>query len=142
MRKRLILALMLFFVSLVVSAQGLYFDIGPGFGLGWTKIDGKDMVDRLDPSNDMAFSVGGKAGYGPFGNIPLYAVAEFTGIDHRIFNDSSNIQLTSFILGPEVLFYPIPLIQIGMSMGYSFVSNQTDVQGLELYKSKGGYAYN
>ena len=142
MRKKLILDLIFFFVSLAVSAQGLYFDIGFGAGLGWTKIDGENMTDRLESSNDMVFSVGGKAGYGPFGSIPLYATAEFSGIGHRIFNGSNNIQLTSFILGPGVLFYPIPLIQIGMSMGYSFVSNQTDIQGLEMYKSKGGYAYN
>ena len=64
--KKIILALLfLVFVSFSVSAQGFYFDIGGSFGVSWLKID------KEKPEPGMGINLGLKAGYGPFGNIPI-----------------------------------------------------------------------
>jgi hypothetical protein len=142
-----IIALLMF--SLVVSfsafAQGFYFDIGLGIGKGWTQADGNDMVSDLKNAGvsvkELAVDIGLKAGCGPFGKIPLYVVGEIGGMGHRIYDSSNYMQFNSFIIGPGVIFYPIPLIQLGASIGFSFVKNQTDLP-LDILDSKGGFAWN
>jgi hypothetical protein len=83
-----------------------------------------------------------KFGYGPLGNIPIYAVLELSGMLHRIYDSSNYIQYNSYLFGPGVIYYPIPLIQLGTSLGYSWVSNQTDIPMLIMDKSDGGVAWN
>ena len=146
MKKALILAVFLICASLAVSAQGLYLDVGIGFGKAWTVFDGDDVVDELGSDvHAIAIDLGLKAGYGPFGKIPLYVVGELGGMGHRIYKNLDYIQFNSYIIGPGVIFYPIPLIQLGLSMGYSYVSNQSNLSSLDEiygYNSKGGFAYN
>jgi hypothetical protein len=130
-----------------LAAQGFYFDIGLGAGKGKTEINGTNVSDVLDDAgkdvSEIAVDIGFKAGYGPVGGLPLYFVAELAGIGHR-FQDSSNyVQFNSYSVGPGVIFYPIPLIQLGLSVGYSFVSNDTDFSFVEyMYDSKDGFAWN
>jgi hypothetical protein len=132
--------------SLALSAQGFYFDIGLGFGKAWTVVNGYDIVKELKSDgtniNESAVDLGLKAGYGPFGNIPLYVVGELGGIGHRIYDSSNYIQFNSYIIGPGVIFYPIPLVQLGLSIGYSYVGNQTDIPYYTMYNSKNGFAWN
>jgi len=147
MKKALILVVFFICASLAVSAQGFYFDAGLGLGKAWTAVDGHDFAKEVKAAeagiNEMAVDFGFKAGYGPFGTIPLYVVGETGGIGHRIYDSSNYIQFNSYIIGPGVLFYPIPLIQLGSSIGYSFVANQSNDPDLgEMYKSKGGVAWN
>jgi len=147
MKKGLFLGVFFVCASLAVSAQGFYFDIGLGLGKAWTEINGYDFVKELEAAsggklNEIAVDFGLKAGYGPFGNIPLYAVGEVGGIGHRVYDSYNYIQFTSCIIGPGVLFYPIPLVQLGFSIGYSFVDNITDIPGTVMYDSKGGFAWN
>jgi hypothetical protein len=145
MKKVVVFVILLVLISFSVSAQGFYFDIGLGFGKGWTEVEGVDMVDALKDGgvsvDEIAADIGLKAGYGPFGNIPLYVLGELAGIGHRIYDSSNYIQFNSYIIGPGVIFYPIPLIQLGLSVGYSFVANQTDMP-MNMYDSKGGFAWN
>jgi hypothetical protein len=141
MKRFIILGIFSVITALSVSAQGFYFDIGMGLGKGWTVIDGHDVVDLVGGDIDeVAVDIGLKAGYGPFGNKPLYVVGEFAGMGHRISDDFNYIQFNSYIIGPGVIFYPIPLIQLGLSMGYSFISNQTDLP-MTMYDGKGGFAW-
>jgi len=147
MKKALILAVFFTCTSLAVFAQGFYLDAGLGFGKAWTVVNGYDIAGELksDGANihEMAIDISFKAGYGPFGTIPLYVVGESGGIGHRIFDSSDYIQFNSYIIGPGVIFYPIPLIQLASSIGYSFVANQTNISDSgEMYKSKNGFAYN
>jgi hypothetical protein len=146
MKKGLVFVALFVCGSLALSAQGFYFDIGLGFGKAWTVVDGYDIAKELKSVdsniNELAIDLGLKAGYGPFGNVPLYVVGELGGIGHRIYDSSDYIQFNSYIIGPGVIFYPIPLIQLGLSIGYSFVANQTDIPGYLLYDSKGGFAWN
>ena len=142
MKKGIILALFIGFVTLTVSAQGFYFDIGLGLGKGWIKINGNEVNNLGSGVSEIAVDIGLKAGYGPFGAIPIYIVGELGGIGHRFFDSYNYIQFNSYIIGPGILFYPIPLIQLGLSFGYSFISNQTDIPGFEFYDGKGGFAWN
>ncbi|MCL2758751.1 MAG: outer membrane beta-barrel protein [Treponema sp.] len=145
MKKTIILMALVVIVSVSVSAQGFYFDVGAGVGKGWTKIDGIDFAKEIKKEGSIeetGVEFGLKAGFGPFGNIPLYVVADFSGLGHRIADSYNYIQFNSFLIGPGVIFYPIPLLQLGASVGYSWVSNITDIRGLTFYKSDSGFAWN
>jgi hypothetical protein len=145
MKKAIVLGTLFVMFSIPVSAQGFYFDIGLGLGKGWTKVNGVDMVDKFKSAgvsvDETAVDIGLKAGYGPFGQIPLYVIGELGGIGHRIENSSNYMQFNSYIIGPGVIFYPIPLVQLGLSIGYSEVANETDLPE-KMYDSKGGFAWN
>jgi hypothetical protein len=153
MKKHLVLGLCLLFVSLPAFSQGFYFDIGLGIGKGWTELNGTDVFDALEAEvasiaagaklDELAVDFGVKAGYGPIGGMPFYVVGELAGMGHRIYDSSAYLQFNSYIIGPGVIFYPLPLIQLGLSIGYSWVSNQTDLPWVRyMYDSDSGFAWN
>lgn len=132
--------------ALSLSAQGFYFDVGLSIGKGWTSVNGKDIFHELEETADggigeVAVDFGIKAGYGPFGRAPVYVVGEVAGMGHRIFDASDYFQLTSMLIGPGVIFYPMPLIQLGASIGLSYVQNETSLS-MEMYESRTGFAWN
>ncbi len=140
--KTIVAALLLAWGAVSASADGLYFDIGLGLGKATTEVDGQNMSDLFGSSvkeNGVDLSL--KAGYGPFGSVPIYVVGELGGIGHR-FEDSYNyVQFNSYLVGPGVIFYPTPLFQLAASVGYSYTNNQTDLP-TTFYQSTGGYAGN
>jgi len=87
-----------------VFCQGLYLDIGLGVDYNISTIIYNE--DDIDNSYFSYFgnSIGFKAGYGPFSDIPIYFVFGYENIYGPI--------------GPGVIFYPIPLIQSGLSIGF------------------------
>jgi len=112
MKKTFFVFIFCVIVSLSVSAQGFYFDIGAGSGLinnkvtyDYDTIDLSKIPVRTDhvtlgdfpykdePYNFFATGMGLKAGFGPFGNVPLYVVS-----DVGFFADV-NVGLLIFILG-------------------------------------------
>jgi hypothetical protein len=128
-------------VLFTANAQGFYFDIGIGVGGAWTKIDGHDTSTLFSDSSvtEIGVDFGLKAGYGPIANIPLYIVGTIGGVGHRFDDGSDYIQFNSYIIGPGVIFYPIPLIQLAGSIGLSWVSNQTSLPMI-FYNSRSGFA--
>jgi hypothetical protein len=142
MKKTYFSVLLFSLFSISVFAQGLYFDIGLGIGLPVTEIDGTNVSSSMGSSvTEVGVELGCKLGYGPIAGIPLYVVCELSGIGHR-FEDSYNyLQFNSYLIGPGVIFYPIPLIQLGVSAGYSFVANDTDLP-VYMYESEYGYGGN
>jgi len=170
MKKVLILTVVLGCVSLSVSAQGLYFDVGGGAGKAWTKTDGVDQfkmwrsaiaenltfvttdgkkADIDDVFGELSFNLGARAGYGPFGTLPLFFVVEFDWVGHSIYiHDVENLEFdalySSFLIGPGVIYYPWPVLQVGASVGYSFVSNSLKPmpEGARMLESEGGFAGN
>jgi hypothetical protein len=136
----------LIFMAAAFSAQaiGLYFDVGLGFGPAWTEMDGKDVVKAVTrkTSDEMALDIGLKAGLGPFETIPVYVVGALGGIGHRIYNSPNDYyQFNAYLLGPGVIYYPTPFLQIAASLGYSFVANVTSFATKEyMNESKGGFA--
>ncbi|GHV87747.1 hypothetical protein AGMMS50267_01070 [Spirochaetia bacterium] len=135
--------LLLMGMAFSVSAQSFYFDIGIGFGWPTTKIDGNDLSDILSGSKvtDIGVDLGLKAGYGPFGEIPLYAVGEFAGMGHRFQTSDNYMQFNSYIIGAGLIFYPIPLIQLAGTIGFSYAADQTDLQDVVLPASERGVAW-
>ena len=129
-----IVFLIFILLSFSIYGQGIYFDGGVGVGFGWTNIDGHSVADAIESlgykiDTNFAFEVGFKAGYGPFGNIPLYVIGELAWTIHGI-DASANIAGEEYylgsgtkpiIFGAGVIFYPIPLLQLGTSFccGYS-----------------------
>jgi hypothetical protein len=128
-----ILIVLFSFASLTVSAQITYFDIGCGVGTVSTEIDlelkdeyrpyfedrNNGVFDNIPPyavgrDHGLAVDWGLKAGYGPFGNIHLYFVNEYSGFIHRL---NSGL-ISGIIVGPGVIIYPIPYIQLGSSLGF------------------------
>jgi len=145
MKRFLLLALALgagaVFGQARTAAQGFYFDIGFGAGKAFTELDGVDVADALGSSvTDVGVEIGLKAGYGPIARIPLYVVGEFGGIGHRFWDSYNYLQFNSYLIGPGVVFYPIPLLQLGASVGFSFAANQSDLP-MTMYDSKGEFAW-
>jgi hypothetical protein len=137
-------ALALVFTS-TASAQGVYFDIGVGVGSGTTKIDNTDITKYVyvpDDDDDVSVDVGFRIGYGPIADMPLYIVGDFGGIGHRFEKGSDWTQFNSYIFGPGVIYYPIPLMQLGLSVGYSWVVNGTSYGPVEIIDKGNGYAWN
>ncbi|GHU57710.1 hypothetical protein FACS189444_0240 [Spirochaetia bacterium] len=143
MKKILLIGLILTGLSFSVSAQGFYFDIGLGVGGATTKIDEYDVGDLFKGSGviDLGVDLGLKAGYGPFGEVPLYIVGEFGGIGHRFQDNYNYMQFNSYIIGAGLILYPVRLLQLAGTIGYSYVANVTDVPGVIFYNSKGGIAW-
>jgi hypothetical protein len=137
----------LFFMAAVLSTHGigLYFDAGIGVGPAWTTVDGDDFVEAITKSgtpDEFALDLGLKLGLGPFDTIPIYITGVIGGIGHRISDSEDNYyQMNAYLVGPGVIFYPMPSMQIAASLGYSFVGNESSfTEKKYMYKSKGGFA--
>jgi hypothetical protein len=145
-KKCFALLIIIFGIALPLAAQGFYFDIGMGIGGGWTKVDGHDVKGVLsdagyDPSS-LAVSLGLKAGYGPFGSVPLYLVGAFNGMGHRLYDGGSYIQFNSYMIGPGLIFYPGKNLQLAADLGFSWTGNTTNVDGYYVYNSAhAGFAW-
>jgi hypothetical protein len=131
-------------MALASSAYaGFYFDVGLGFGVGSTEIDGQDVSDMfLSSVDELAIDMAGvKIGYGPFGKAPIYVIGELSAMVHNFSKNSDYVDFTSFLLGPGIIYYPMPLMQLGASIGYSWLNNDSNLP-MEFYKSNGGVAGN
>ncbi|MDR2601616.1 MAG: hypothetical protein LBC53_04095 [Spirochaetaceae bacterium] len=149
MKKAWIVGLVFVFASFPVIAQsGVYFDIGLGFGKAWTKISDQDVADAFNNAGldltDVGVNLGVKIGYGPFGNVPFYIVADLGGIGHRLEGSGfGSMQFNTYVIGPGIIFYPAPLVQISADIGFSTVANQFALTGISLSpaKSEKGFAW-
>ncbi len=141
--KRLIIVGSLFLcVSLSAFAQGFYFDVGIGFGSATTEFDGVDFSDSMDSTVDeIAVDLSMKLGYGPVAGTPIYIVGEIGGVGHRFYDDFNYVQFNSYLIGPGLIIYPVPMLQLGGSFGFSFVANDTDLP-LVFLDSESGLAGN
>jgi hypothetical protein len=127
-----------------LSAQGFYLDAGLGIGKGWTKLkngEGVFKTSDYEELDQIAVDVGLKAGYGPFGGAPVYVVGEIAGMGHRIYEDSNYVQFNSYLIGPGVIFYPIPQMQFASSIGLSFTIFDSS-EPIEMPENKSGFAWN
>lgn len=142
MKKLCIVLVVLMFVSMAALAQGFYFDAGLGFGTITTEFDGNDFTDGL-PSDweQTSVELGAKLGYKPVAQLPLYVVADLSGLGHRIDDGTDWIQFNSYLVGGGVVFYPISLLQIAASAGYSLVAIDDSMGGIPWPESQGGFAY-
>jgi len=141
--KKLIIALVLVFAVLFsASAQGFYFDIGLGAGKGWSKVDGKSLSDMFAGTDisEIGVNLGLKAGYGPIAGLPIYMAAAVSGVGHRFSKGDDYLQLNSYLIGPSLILYPIPLLQLAGTVGFSYTGNLASGSIL-LPQSKGGFGY-
>jgi len=139
MKRILIIGILLLIVLFTANAQGFYFDIGMGLGGTTTELDGIDVSKLVGNATEIGLDLGLKAGYGPISNIPLYIVGTLGGVGHRFEDDYDYLQFNSYIIGAGLIFYPIPLIQIAGSIGFSWVANQTSLP-MTMYYSDSGFA--
>lgn len=143
MKKAFLGSIIFFLASVPMFAEGFYFDGGIGIGKPTTTIDGDDIADSLSGSgvDEIGVDLEIKLGYGPISGNNLYIAGVLEGIGHRFDDGSNYIQFNSYLAGPSVIFYPIPLLQLSGSAGYSWVSNDTDISGVSFYDSDYGYAF-
>lgn len=140
MKRSLGLVVMLVILGASLAAQGLYFDVGVGLGKASTTINGTDVSSGFSSSvKEMGVGVDLKLGYGPISGMPLYVVGTLGGVGHRFDDNSNYIQFNSYILGGGVIVYPVSMLQIAASGGYSFVKNQSDLP-VTFYDSESGFA--
>jgi hypothetical protein len=101
-----IFALLVFIIlSSFAYAQGFYLDVGLGVDYNLTTIINNDEYIKNSNFSYIGFNFGFKAGYGPFSSMPVYLVVGYENIYGPI--------------GLGVVFYPIPLIQLGSSFGFT-----------------------
>jgi hypothetical protein len=128
----------------MVSALEFYGDAGIGVGFGFTSIDGQNVKgDAPSDVSDLAVELGAKFGFRLLDDMPLYGVIEVGGIGHRLQHESDWVQYNSYIIGPGVVFYPVPPVQLAASVGYSFaaiVSSNDPPMGWP--SSSAGFAWN
>jgi hypothetical protein len=138
MKKTITFAIFLFAMmaadnsSQALHAQGFYFDAGISLGGSWSNLNGKNITNLYtgkDPFWGFTFGISTKAGYGPIANMPLYVVGNLEVImqdthsrskDRDPFEEDPN--LSSIFcgyagIGPGVIFYPVPFIQLAASTG-------------------------
>jgi hypothetical protein len=104
----------------------------------YLRISSKSLGGSID--SDIAVDLGFKFGYGPIAGNPFYVVGVFNGIGHRIDGSSDYIQFNSYLIGPGIILYPASPVQLGLSIGTSWVANQTNLP-MEMYDSDGGFAW-
>jgi hypothetical protein len=141
MRKTVLFLMMASLTSLAFSQNG-YFDFGVGFGDPFTTIDGVSVEYGMPESlSSLGMDFSTKLGFRLFGGAPLYLVGELSAISHRIYDDTEHVSLNSIVIGPGIIFYPFPFLQIGGSFGTGFVSNDSSYN-IEFYDSEWGYGGN
>ncbi|MDR0456899.1 MAG: hypothetical protein LBH20_09500 [Treponema sp.] len=121
MKKLVFLCILVFIAPMFIRAQGFYFDTGINLGLNRSTYVYEQVYDSDSdkfPFEGAPFPLAGhfelNAGYGPFGNIPVYVVA------YGEIGSDSNITGGT---GAGVLFYPWRLLQLGASVGVHWVDN-------------------
>ena len=132
------------------SARGPYFDAGFGWGEIKTKIGNKDYVKEANTLlfnnvREDAFEFDIKIGYGPFGPevFPLYVAADLDMLEHDVINDlylDNDVNFTTYVFGPSLIFYPLSIIQIGLSAGISVTTVEMTTENIEI-DSDLGYMY-
>jgi hypothetical protein len=99
----LILLILLFVLTFSMPAQSIYFDLGIGSRVG----------------------MGIKTGIGPISNLPIYFVGDLSTAslvrDNRDYGNG--------FLGLGAIFYPIQLIQLGLSLGYTPIIHKYGEKG-------------
>ena len=143
MKKTFVAIILFLSVSIPLFSEGVYFDGGIGFGKPTTTVGGDDVSDYIKGSDvtEIGVDLSLKLGYGPISGVPFYIAGALGGIGHR-FEDSYNyLQFNSYLIGPSVIFYPVSLLQLSASGGFSWIANDTDVTGVSFYDSDSGYAF-
>jgi hypothetical protein len=125
MKKSVLVFMFLITASLPVTALGGYFDWEIiGVGGGWFHDYGYEDGFPIDEYYGYCvMDMGLSAGFGPFGNVPVYVVADAEGGACL----GEMIDMYGFI-GGGVLFYPIRSLQLGLSLGNRY-SSSTDEAG-------------
>jgi len=125
----------------MAQVKEYYVEAGFGAGVGFTSLDGTDFSKLITGSvSDFAIEFAIKGGMGLFDGLPLYATIEYGGIGHMFFDNRDYIQFNSYLLGPGLMYYPIPQLQLAASVGYSFTANSAN-DGI-VDNSSSGIAWN
>jgi len=142
MKKLIIIITLLTIALFTVSAQGIYLDVGLGYGIGLSFADEVNVSDTLKESsedfNELCVSGGLKLGIGPIAQKPIYIVAAAGGFGHRFYDKEHNFQINTYYIGPGLIYYPFPFMQFALTGGYSFITNETTLTDFNIYNSKSG----
>jgi len=145
-RKAGFAALVLLWLGSVAFGQGLYFDLGVGYGKGRTVHEGVNLANRFPFSNgsveERAGDASVKAGFGPIGYLPAYVVAEWGWLWHRVYDAVLSARIDSYLAGVGVVVYPVRLVQFGCTIGYSYRKCETNASAYAIDVGNGGLGWN
>jgi hypothetical protein len=132
------------------ASAGFYADVGIGLGSGSDELEGENAYDELNRissvKEEMALNYGFKLGYGPFNNTPIYIVFELDHVEYEISGDFT-YKCKSNLIGPGIVYYPTPIMQLGASFGYSALAEysmnvRNGNSSTYLYQKGSGTAWN
>jgi hypothetical protein len=129
-----------------ISAQ-IYIDIGVGLGYGVTRENGVrlslfDCSTGRTVGQEVAVEVN-VVRFGvdlSGGNRNLYLTGEISAIGHRFQYNENFIQINQYLIGPGVLYYPIPRLQFSTAIGLSLQNMVTNLPG-ETPPGASGFAF-
>jgi hypothetical protein len=152
--KRLVIYVVLTVCLLVPLHSGFYFDGGAGIGFGTSKIDGNNITDndyggfKTKPS----FEFGFRGGFAL--TDQLFITGEYLRVQHSAYMSDSDYEYSRWYdagyevdidikfginyFGAGVIFYPIPMLQLGASLGLAVGSYKEDISYTEWYWSDWG----
>lgn len=142
MKKIGLIVIVIILIAFKAVAADSYFDVGLGFGMiGNTEFDdsyfAKDIfTDNRALNYDTGFKIGAKI----LKEYPLYLVGNASVFGKTIENDEDSkdyLWVNSFLIGPGLVAYPLPFIQVGTSFGYSFTLNKSNLNSVEFEDGKG-----
>jgi len=141
MKKYCVLAILFTIALLNVYSLGFYMDLGLGLGKAWTFTNNTNIINFPEAKeasfSDLGVDLGLKAGIS-LKDSPVFLVLAGGSLGHRFYNSDDYLQINSYYLGPGIIYYPIGIIQIAASLGYTFNIIDTSLQ--DTYATNGGIA--
>ena len=165
MKRTIFLLILSLCAGAFLSAQGIYFDVGGGFGMTSTYVGGGASGGELPYSwsvdfeslplgPKLGFDVSGKVGFAPISRLPLYVVGEISWslpYKHEVKDEYTNppyiekysydMSVNHLFFGPGFVFYPTNSFQFSGSIGLvntTFEHNNSEVY----FYSLGNIHYN
>jgi len=118
------------------STRGYYGEVGLGVGQGFTTIGGRDAVSGSGIT-ELAVDLISKAGFSLSPDMSLYGTIEISGMGHRFDDGDDYVQYNSYLIGPGIIYYIAPRLQLAGSLGYSFTGNTTSMPFIRMDNGTG-----
>lgn len=123
-------------LAIALNSFATYYDYGFGFGNASTHINDKSIEKPCGSSCenkaiDFNFRIGDKI------SDHFTLAAELAVISNTYYGDNTFTQFMSFFVGPSLIYFPIPSLQLSSSLGVTRSYNDYDKKYVDLHDNIG-----